>query len=137
MVYLLSLLSWLQKRFRMSAPDTMTNTALEAIPSSSSNNLNKQCTKYRSRILSSLPSYTSLSLVSTCDSSCSLMKKTQEERYNCWFTTLQQLRSLAPGCSRYITRCMQFKVTPRTTKEADRTTGEVNQNTGLTSALAS
>ena len=46
-----------------------------------------------------------------CWSSC--LRQTVE---SCCFTALQQHRSLAPGYSRKITRCRQFKAIPRTNK---------------------
>ena len=42
-------------------------------------------------------------------------KADRKEWVRCCFTALQQLGSLAPGCSRQIARCKQFKVLPRTT----------------------
>ena len=46
-----------------------------------------------------------------------IMDDAMWERENYCFMALQQLRSLAPGCGREITRCMQFKVIPRTTMQ--------------------
>ena len=44
----------------------------------------------------------------------------ERERERCWcFPALQQLRSLAPGCSRKITLCRQFKVIPMTTDDTE------------------